>query len=430
MTTKKLQWQPIESEQLRNEVERTVRLTAERLKEATWEHDASLAGGAAGLCLLYGALDHLFPEEGWDLIGHQSLIAIQQRLQTAGVPNLSLWSGLSGTVLAVQALSRGGERYQKMQASLLHSLLEQLPAHIEEARSRIANELRITDYDAVLGLAGIGRVLLAFADREEVRAALHEVLSYLVTLSGEKEAHGTLVPAWHIHSHLHMREDEFDRYPQGSFNLGLSHGIAGPLATLSLALLQGVEIPGQREAIQRFGAWIEHYQTREGNALLWPGRVSFESWQSGHCAEKVHTPYSWCYGAPGIGRAMWLAGKALDHTDWKEAGIAAYLGVADRIDSQWDLCTPNICHGWGGLLHLVQRMYAETGLAELAPCRDELARRVLDSFSEQHPYGFNDPASTTQHKPELLEGASGVALTLLSLLAEDAPEWDMALLIS
>ncbi|WP_157722150.1 lanthionine synthetase C family protein [Tumebacillus avium] len=429
MAVQKLQWQPTESAELRDEVLQKVRFAAERLKDADPNANPNtfLGSGAAGLCLLFGQLDRLFPEAGWDLVGHQQLVTIQQRLQTQGAPNLSLWSGLGGILLAVKALSRDGQRYQTMIGSLLRSLVGSLREQLPDKRAGIANDLVMIDYDTIGGMAGVGRVLLAFADREEVQAALADVLHYLIELCGEKEAHGMLVPAWHIHCHNHYRDDEKESFPKGSFNLGLSHGISGPMALMSLALLQGIEVPGQREAIRRTADFVQGFQVTHDGEPLWPGRVSFDNWREG-VAPTVGVRDSWCYGAPGIGRAVWLAGAALGDDSLQEAGAAAYRGIAKREDSKHSMDAPTICHGWGGLMHLVQRMQADTGQPELAVCRDDLARLVLSTFSEAHPFGFDDSKPVTD--PGLLEGAAGVALTLLSLVTDEAPDWDAVLMIS
>ncbi|TCP54490.1 lanthionine synthetase-like protein [Tumebacillus sp. BK434] len=432
MAVQKLQWQPTESEELRAEILHAVRFAAERLKAADPGDNPNtfLGSGVAGPCLLFGQLDRMFPEEGWDLVGHKYLVTIQQRLQTHGAPNLSLWSGLGGTLLAVKALSRGGQRYQNMLQSLLGSLIGTLQKQMPEKRQAMANDLVMTDYDTIGGMAGVGRILLAFADRDDAQQALRDVLDYLIELCGDKEAHGLLVPTWLIHSHNHYREDEQEMFANGSLNLGLSHGITGPLALMSLALLQGIEVPGQREAMRRAADFVRRFQGLHDEEPLWPGRISFETWQTGELPP-LSPRDSWCYGAPGIGRALWLAGAALEDAALTEAGIAAYRGIAKREDSKRSMNTPTICHGWGGLMHIVQRMHADTALPELLPCRDELARLVLSTFSEAHPYGFEEfEARQPITDPGLLEGASGVILTLLSLVTEEAPDWDAVLMIS
>ena len=39
-------------------------------------------------------------------------------------------------------------------------------------------------------------------------------------------------------------------------DVGLSHGVAGPLALLALAAREGIEVAGQREAVAELGGWL------------------------------------------------------------------------------------------------------------------------------------------------------------------------------
>lgn len=60
---------------------------------------------------------------------------------------------------------------------------------------------------------------------------------------------------------------------------------------------------------------------------------------------------------------------------------------------------------------------------------------VMDAYDPQAPFGFKDLQSNEQtsnelNKVGLLEGVSGVLLTLLSLSAVEEPWWDGVFLIS
>lgn len=437
MTTKRLQWQPIESAELREEIKKIVRTVAERIKRAPLDDNSFLANGAAGRCLLFGQLDRLYPDEGWDLAGHQCLVAVQKQLNSTGTPGLSLWTGLGGVLMAVQALSRNGTRYQNMMTSLLKTMIEAVQEQLSDLRGRLIDDLHLSHFDTVMGMTGIGRALLVFSDRQEVRMTLEDVLYYLVELCGEKEVNGRQIPTWCISSYNQSEEWMHELYPQGNFGLGLAHGITGPLALLSLALQQGIEVQGQRAAIRRTTEHVLKWHHSDGHGPVWPKRVSLEEWLSGEI-DPVFTKQhrdGWCYGTPSIGRAIWLAGMVLEEREWQKLGEDAYRGIAGRTGTQFGLISPNVCHGWGGLLQLVQRMHADTGLQELSMIRGELVHLLLDNYSEEHPYGFvdlytEDSQIVSNHSPNLLEGATGAALALLGLVTDEAPDWDAVLLIS
>jgi hypothetical protein len=437
METKQVCWQPLQSLELRREIEGVVRAVAERIKMAPLQDEIDLANGLAGRCLLYALMDRLYPDEGWDMVGHQCLVAIQGHLNNKGTAGLSLFTGLSGILMAVKTLSRGGTRYGKMMDSMLQGMVNVLPGQLHHLHGKMIDHLEMPDFDTISGVTGIGRTLLAFADRAEVRALLEDVLLYLVELSGEKEVFGQQVAAWHVSSQNQFQEKDKSVYPQGNFNLGLAHGIAGPLALLSLAMRQGIEVQGQREAIRTNVQHLLKWVREDQNGPVWTGRVSFEEWVAGEInvgVTKLTLRDSWCYGAPGIARAVWLAGDVLGERSWQQLAEDSFRGIAGRTDNRF-LTSPIICHGWGGVLQFVQRMHADTGLEELDVLREELVRILLDSYSEEYPFGFADTfteegVDMVDHRLGLLEGAIGPALALLGVLTDEQTDWDAVLLIS
>ncbi|WP_236588223.1 lanthionine synthetase C family protein [Tumebacillus amylolyticus] len=454
---KKRAWKPLADAKLRNAVEERIKTSVELLRDPSTikkhalERDVkirgwsplSLGSGYPGLCLLFGELDRLEPEAGWDMAGHQVLVAVQQAVQEHGVPSLDLWGGLAGIVLGVRSLSRGGTRYAGMMESLNRFATEQLPEFIETRTDRLANDLRMTDYDLMGGMTGVGRYLLAFRDEPQLQPVLEGVIRYLIALSGEKEVEGQLVPMWHISSDNQFLAIEREFFKQGMCNAGLSHGIAGPMGVLALAKLHGVETTGQDTAIRRYAEWLVEQKLEDEYGPYWPGRIPMEVVSNGWEEGKVVPPNeSWCYGGPSIARQLWFAGMALGETAWQELAMEVAVASYKRTQN-WNektgLSSPNFCHGVAGTAYMAQVMYAETGNELFAEARDRLVERVLDLFDEELPYHVfeltrdpNDPNGTKTKVSDmgLLEGLAGTLTVLTSLLTEEAPEWDAVFLLS
>lgn len=434
-------WQPLTDEALRDAVRQRVREAAELLREAgavreraiaqsqgefrevQW-YDLSLGSGYPGLCLLLGELDRLEPDAGWDLAGHQVLLAVQQAVSQRGISSLDLWGGLAGIGMGVRALSRGGTRYTGMLAAFHKFAAEQLPGFIAERTARMAADLRMTDYDLMGGMTGIGRFLLAFRDEPLLQPALEQVLRYLVALSGDKEIDGRSVPMWHIPPANHFLPAEREQYRQGSFNLGLSHGIAGPMGLLALAMGHGVQVAGQERAIRRYAQWLCEQMLEDAAGPYWPGRLPMEAEGDGRQVRAKIPPHeSWCYGAPGIARQLWFAGAALGETSWQNRAVEALLATFRRPPADWGLSLPNFCHGLAGLAHAAQVMHAETGNETFARERDLLVEQLLDRTDASPPFG-------SLSQPGLLEGLAGTLLVLSGMTAEEAPEWDQVFMMS
>jgi Lanthionine synthetase C-like protein len=125
-----------------------------------------------------------------------------------------------------------------------------------------------------------------------------------------------------------------DRYPYGNLNCGLAHGIPGPLAMMSLALRHGVTVPGLSDAVDCAATWLAGHRADDRWGVNWPVAVpitaegTVEAVKPG-CADEPSRS-AWCYGAPGVARALWLAGLALDRPDWRHLAVEAMQAVCRR----------------------------------------------------------------------------------------------------
>ncbi|TCP58214.1 lanthionine synthetase-like protein [Tumebacillus sp. BK434] len=379
------------------------------------------ANGWAGICPLLGELDRLEPEAGWDELGHELLQAMQKEMAERQLPSLSLWLGAAGVAMAVRSLSRGGTRYVQFTDQLHGLLLRSLDAQLQEQRGRLGHSVQAADFELVLGMSGVGRYLLLSAERPEMKAALLGVLDYLVALTKPVEVEGVEVPGWYIRFDQLATPAERHLSPQGHLNLGLSHGIPGVLGLLALALEAGIEVPGQREAIDRIADWLIAWRQTDETGSFWPTHVTWEDLHAGRVL-KPHYREGWCYGAPGVARTLWLAGRAVGRSAWQELAVESYRETFRRPEALWDAPKPNFCHGRAGLLHLTAAMAADSGAGDLAAQADRLREWVLDKYAPDSVFGYGEEAG-------LLNGAAGIALVLLGTLGETSTDWDTAFLI-
>lgn len=396
--------------------------------------ESDLASGFAGLCLLFAELDRHDPSAGWDVHGHAMLVAVQQAMQEEGVHSLALCGGgVAGAGMAARALSRGGTRYQNLSQQLHKFMLEHARSFLAAAKGNVHRGVLMTDYDVVAGWAGIGRYLLLNREVPGFRELLCEVLDYLVLLSEEKEINGTTVPGWYIPTEHQFLEMDRVLYPQGNFNCGLAHGIPGPLAMMAAAAQAGIFVKGQVEVMERIVSWLLACRHYDEHGAFWPGRIGWEDWQRGS-VEMANDRGAWCYGTPGVGRALFMAGQALGREDWKQMAMQAFRAVFARQE-QLNIDAPMFCHGVVGLLQVTQRMYRDSGDPELLRHRDQLARRIVALYDPETPFGYYDLVKQDEgviraHKPGVLEGAAGAALVLSGLLDDGESEWDAIFLLS
>lgn len=266
------------------------------------------------------------------------------------------------------------------------------------------------EYDLIAGLTGLGVYLL---HRDGGGTLVRDVLAYLVRLT-EPRPDG--LPGWWA------ADGPTGPGPQwvgGHGNLGVAHGISGPLALLALARRRGVTVDGHTEAIERACLWLDHYRCGEAPRVWWPGAITRTDHE--HSTVDQHAPGrpSWCYGTPGIARALQLAGLALgDQARQRDAQDALARCVTDEAQLA-RLGDASLCHGWAGVLHVTVR----------AGTHDQRLRtavpRLLDGLTEALK---RQPPATHG----LLVGDAGALLAhhATSHTTPPVTRWDACLLLN
>jgi hypothetical protein len=395
----------------------------------------SLSQGHAGLALLCGYLDQCFPEEKWDLKAREHLQLAAHAAEAFPELPLGLFSGLSGLAFAARQLSRGGTRYLSLLNSLDRSTCLRTIAAARSLRGR--QGVSFAEFDVISGLSGVGAYLLCRLDEPRMRMALSSIVEGLVDLLSEVDG----LPRWYTPAHLLGDEKTREYCPHGNLNFGLAHGVPAPLAMLSLAHAAGVSVPGLAEAIARTADWLCETRFDDAWGINWPvvlpliqtdmangGRLEVPGLRSADGPSRC----AWCYGSPGIARALWLAGEALDREDYRDLAISAMKAVFLRPIAVRRIDSPTFCHGVSGLLAIALRFSHDVGGTVFSDEIGALVQQLLDSYRPGSLLGFRhlETRDNQMDQPGLLEGAPGVALALLASATNAEPAWDRLFLLS
>lgn len=389
--------------------------------------------GYAGALLLFTQLDRLFPDEQWDAIAHLYVLKIKTTLETEGIHSIpsSLFGGLAGTCFALQQASKEGSRYQRLIDTLSEHLLKEVEKNYFLPLKDNLNYGKPSPlylYDLIQGIVGIGICGLSRLPDPRSLHFTEELIRILIELTKPIQVERKWVPGWYLPSY-YQREEEKLHYPLGSFNLGLSHGVTGILAFLAVALLRGISVEGQKEAIERIATWLQGHRKEDQGAFFWPTVISFE--EEIATTRSQQSPFSgrdaWCYGTPGVARTLFLAGVALKDESLKTFALDSFRSVFQRSREQWWLPGPTFCHGIAGLLLITSQMAHDTQEEDLKERVTFLHQLLLEFYRPEHPFGFKnyDPCHGQVYaqldEVGLLEGSAGVLLTLLSL--ENPTSW-------
>jgi hypothetical protein len=377
-----------------------------------WRHQ-SLSKGAAGVAVLHAVRAQA---------GHGSDERVHAWLTRAVVEDLSvgpgagLWFGAPAVAFALatsapqryrQALTRLGAAVAGLVQARLHTALARMAAAARPSRS---------EFDLVRGLTGLGAHLL---HHDPDGDPLRRVLDYLVRLTEPVGAHddaGPRAPGW-------WTNDAPAGQPEvsgGHTDLGMAHGISGPLALLALAMRRGVTVAGHAEAIDRICHWLDTWRQQAPAGPWWPERLSLADLRTGRPSQRGPARPSWCYGTPGLARAQQLAALARGDQARQaaaEQALAACLADPAQLARVID---PTLCHGWAGLTATVWYAAADAITTDLDAHLPLLLRALIDHTRED----------ITSPPPGLIDGRAGVALTLHTLAAATPSGWPACLLIN
>jgi hypothetical protein len=378
----------------------------------TWRQ--SLAKGAAGIALLH--IERAYAGlAGWDTAHAWLKTAAGGDIIAAD--HAGLFSGAPAVAFALHAADGPG-RYTRALATLDTHIAALAHCRVSRAQARIDRKTlpALAEFDLIYGLTGIGAHLLRHAPGGD---ALEQVLHYLVRLTEPLRARGETTPGWWT-----GHDPSFTSSPAfagGHGNLGLAHGIAGPLALLALAQRRGAVVDGQADAIGRICAWLDAWRQEGNRGPWWPQWITRDELRTRRPIQPGPLRPSWCYGTLGLARAQQLASLATGDTARQHMAEHALVSCLSDPAQLSQISDTSLCHGWAGLFQTAWHAARDARNPEITACLSHLTGLLI-----QHDRPDADEGRG------LLEGSAGLALALHTAASTTPPAsgWDACLLIS
>ena len=220
---------------------------------------------------------------------------------------------------------------------------------------------------------------------------------------------------------------------QDIFNLGLSHGIPSIICFLVKASREPALTAQCSRLIQKSCRFLQHHMRAPEEHGSYFGYLV-----NGSGTQTAASRLAWCYGDLGVCTTLWQAGEALQQEDIKNAALKIARFNAHKRDLPaalvQDAC---FCHGASGIAHIYHKMYRHTGEPLFSDTAGFWYEKTLamatfeDGLAGYKTYMGASPGNGEWHNvPGLLEGVSGIGLSLISAVAGFEPAWDEALLLS
>lgn len=401
------QWQPLLDGEEREQSWDAIRAIASDLRDivdrVTVADDPSLNDGTAGMAVFFAYLAAETGEEEWSDCATR---LAEQAIDAVGDRPLTPWlhGGFAGVGWALKHLE-----------PMLFEEADDDDAISEWLAAALASPVQRGDFDLISGITGYAVYALEALPQPAAARVIEHVLERLAEIGEAADGGFTwftppnMVPEWQL-----------GRMPDGYYNLGVAHGVAGVISILASCAAAGA-LP-DRTMLDGAVEWLLRQQ-----------QIA-DDWTFPHVLapdlEITPSRVAWCYGDPGLAAALFAAGRQAGRPEWEAEALAIGRRCAKRTSGVIDA---SLCHGSAGLAHLYNRLYQGSGDETMLDTARRWYRHALDlrrpgegiggylSWAEEQVWAPN---------PGFLVGAAGTALALLAAITPREPAWDRALAIS
>ena len=332
--------------------------------------------------------------------------------QAAEQSRLSLYGGMAAAVFGLFLHKDRSPRWHHFHQRIRVALLQQLQ---QVAWPQQADDWH--HYDLISGPSGLLLVLTqddALSLEQLVPLAQHLAQMLLSEHLGAFKIKG-------------CDGDPQRQWNYQAVNLGLAHGMGGPIAALTHWLRRfRTQAPHPiltlaQQALTQACQWlITQTHTDSLGLLTWPVKPFSTPATTAPGASRRE---AWCYGAPGLAWVLWDAGELLQLKPVQATAIEAFQRYAQAFNPQFHLDDEvdeqrAICHGSAGILLIADAFYRHAQLT----CAQSLAQQLKTDLLAR----LSDMPALTQRNPSLLSGASGIVSALLTHKGADR-QWLCAL---
>jgi hypothetical protein len=298
------------------------------------DRSESLAGGAAGLAVLFAYLSRVRNDRSDEALA-ATLLDRAITAAAAAPAEAALYSGLAGAGWATAHL----------RTRFLPPDGEDVNDEIDEVLSEhVAQSPWKDDYDLINGLVGFGVYALERLPRPAAVRSLERVIQRLAEMAEHRPGGVTwwTNPAW-------LPDEMRDKFPHGYYNTGLAHGLPGVIALLGCACTAGVAEDRARPLLDDAVRWLLAQQLPEG----------FPAWLAPE-APREPARLAWCYGDPGVAVSLLWTARCVNEPAWEREALSIARRAAQRPAGKSGVVDAGLCHGASGLGHIFNRLYQAT----------------------------------------------------------------------
>ncbi len=367
---------------------------------------------ADALSFLLYARPYFTTAQEWEELMVRCLELVRDGIYKQAFRGVYAYSGLSHVcflarelVDKVPALSRFRGSLEQLLANTLRSYLDTSHAKWFESEGT---------FELIYGISGVLRYCCDGVPNGPCQVLADEVADTLVRRLQPKTILGQTVPGFHYMPSKIEAQYMSTPAPNGCVNYSMSHGIAGALGALSFAYRRH-PVPDVQKMMEMLITEFLRTQYYVGGIAYWPGRITIEQYLSGE-QQRFPSRMSWCYGSPGILRALYLAADALSIEDIKRFSVNEMAKIATMDTSKYLFDSPIVCHGLAGVALVMRSMYNDTQNGTFADKAREITDMLVYNFAYQEKENCNLTGTKKVWKYNYLEGYTGILQTIYTVM--------------
>lgn len=286
-------------------------------------------------------------------LGHEYVKIIKNIIEKNDLnKDVSLFTGLAGINYAIHHTSENRTRYTEMLIELdshLNTLGNRFLKDIISVNNYLTRGTIELGYDLITGITGIGCYILK-SGNSKLYHLLDCIILHLIKLSKSIVIDNINTIGFLTSNEIDDFEETKEKFPHGYLNIGLSHGIAGPLSLLSLAYKNGFKHEGQLSAIKVLADCIIGLTNKDKNGFYIERMIGLEDLNKVHNERTVNNTRfdAWCYGGFGVVHALTLANSIIRSEPIERVIFDLLNGILNSEVDEWNVNSPIICHGYAG----------------------------------------------------------------------------------
>lgn len=387
---------------------------------ANKEPKTGVLSGLSGISLFYFYLAKYFNEEKFKLQGEKFLELALDKINDGNILT-TYCNGLAGFGWVLDFLE--SKNFIDVESDKILSEFDAL------LKSTMEFELKKGNFDFLHGGIGYAYYFLSRykntkSDQLKVyyKTIIDEFINQLMLISSKPN---NIMLRWESKVGRGQREN-------GIYDLGLAHGISSIISILA-KLHELDEFKDQTKNILIYA--VNYLNNCEGgnrnDISLFPNHILVGK------ETKYNSRLAWCYGDLGIGVSLWHASKTLKNKDFERNSLRILEKTVSRKKKENTLILDaGICHGSFGAASIYNRLFRETGAITFKQAANFW---ILDGLNKAyHPDGYAGYKqwSLEENKDKwvsvisLLNGITGIGLSIIDYLADFDENWDECLMIS